>query len=208
MVYNLTTKKEKIKMFEERIENVNFLVDIYNQKKSEYKSQENDLKYKQDELKRVSESIINSLRTINRKSNLEWFVKNFDWIYKNRKMFAIGTCYANIIIDFLTFYSECHGMFGGINPLINKLPLEKLVKLWDNGYEYKGIPLIGFKQKGREHYGICSWIENGEIKTHNVENFKNYLPTTCYIELLDYNHRQPSDYEVYKTIDELKPFIK
>ena len=35
-------------MFEERIENVNFLVDIYNQKKSEYKSQENDLKYKQD----------------------------------------------------------------------------------------------------------------------------------------------------------------
>lgn len=195
-------------MFEEHIENVNFLINVYNQKKEEYISQQNDLKYKQDELKRVSESIIDTMRSVNRKSNYEWFIKNFDWIYNNRRLFSIGTCYSDIIVDFLTFYSECQGMFAGINPLITKLSLGRLVKIWDNGYKYNDRPLIGFHQKGRENYGVCYWIENGEIKTHNVLNFKNYLPTACYTELLGFNKKQPSDYEIYRTIDELKPFIK
>ena len=97
-------------------------------------------------------------------------------------------------------------MFAGITPNIKKFPLGRLVKLWDNGYTYNDKPLIGFAQKGREQYGICKWVENGEIKQHNVLNYKTHLTTYCYKELISYQNKQPSDYENYRTIDELRAF--
>lgn len=142
----------------------------------------------------------NVVQTIrNRQANdRQWFIQHFSQVYRRRDAFSLGTPNASVIIDCFTIYSigGCAGYRS-----ISRLPIGRLVKLWDMGFKYQGYPVVEYvKHNGNQH---INYIKSNRLLTKRFqygENppFSNALQTI--LKRLR-NSYEPTDY--YRTISEV-----
>lgn len=182
------------------------IISSYNDKKTELKQIIENSTLQLKELDTTFGSVILTKREENRKQNKIWFIKHFDWIYKNNDLLGLGTSYGNIIIDFLDIYSLFWRPYN--YQCLTKITLGRLFYLWKLGYKYQGFPILSFYNGWRDSGATIMYIEEKEIKEVYIPKKDGFFPELCMKELKNLTNYQPSDYEIYRTIDELKPFIK
>lgn len=135
----------------------------------------------------------------------EWFVDNFDYIWKYRKEFVEKAPFNEIIVDFIQVYRTT-GLQAGVafNGSYNQIYLKDLITLWDEGYLYNGYPILSIKTI--YHNGknvIIDYIKDGNVFSckDNSYDIDNFIP-----QLKNYSIKcdNLNIWDGYKTIDILK----
>lgn len=136
-------------------------------------------------------------------SDRQWFIKHFSQVYRNKHLFALGTPNASVVVDCFTIYSI--GCCCGYKS-ISRLPIGRLVKLWDMGFKYQGSPIVEYiKHNGNQH---IHYIKSNQMLTKRYlygekPPFSNALQTM--LKRLR-NVYEPTDY--YRTIEDLSEALK
>lgn len=173
-------------------------VSIYNQYLQRIDARSLKLKGLRDAF--IAKNRGNVVQTIrNRQANdRQWFIQHFSQVYRKKDAFTLGKPDASAVIDCFTIYSigACCGYRS-----INRLPIGRLVKLWDMGFKYQGCPVVEYvNHNGNQH---INYIKSNRLLTKRFqygENppFSNALQTI--LKRLR-NSYGPTDY--YRTIGEV-----
>ena len=122
-------------------------VSIYNQHLQRIDEKILELKRSRDAfVEKNREDVMDTI--YNRQANdRQWFIQHFSQMYRRRKEFALGTPNASVVIDCFTIYSigSCCGYRS-----IKRLPIGRLVKLWEMGFQYQGCAAEQDHQEKRD----------------------------------------------------------
>ena len=89
----------------------------------------------------------------------QWFLSHCEWIYKNRCRLQNRPCADFIISGFVINAFACPYC----NYKIDKITLGNLIKLWNNGFTYKDLPLIHYSQSYGDSSINIAYIENRKM---------------------------------------------
>ena len=110
-------------------------------------------------------------------SDRQWFIKHFSKLYRNKHLFALGTPNASAVIDCFTIYSigSCCG-----GKSVSRLPIGRLVKLWEMGFKYQGCPVVEYIKHNGNHR--INYIKSNRLLTKHYKYgemppFSNALQT-------------------------------
>lgn len=135
----------------------------------------------------------------------EWFLEHFDKIWKNRHKFKLGTPYASVIVDGIIITSFACPYYGYA---IDKISIGNLVKLWDNGFMFRGYPLIHYRRHHNSDCSSISYIKNRKIISYDYSYRQppeeQYILSRSVLQILKNLRRyQPDDLDNYRTVEEL-----
>lgn len=135
----------------------------------------------------------------------EWFLEHFDKIWENRHKFKLGTPYASVIVDGIIITSFACPYYGYA---IDKISIGNLVKLWDNGFMFRGYPLIHYRRHHNSDCSSISYIKDRKIISYDYSYRQppeeQYIPSRPVLQILKNLRRyQPDDLDNYRTVEEL-----
>ena len=135
----------------------------------------------------------------------EWFLEHFDKIWENRHKFKLGTPYASVIVDGIIITSFACPYYGYV---VDKISIGNLVKLWDNGFMFRGYPLIHYCRHHNSDYSSISCIKGRRIISYDYScrqpPEEQYIPSRLVLQILKNLRRyQPDDWDNYRTVEEL-----
>lgn len=181
------------------------MTNIHIEKLTEMSSQISELNKEKEKYIQLHTSEILEYLKEKQTVDYNWFVDNFDYIWKYRNEFVEKAPFNEIVIDFIQLY-QTTGLRGGVafNGSYNQIYLKDLITLWDSGYLYNNCPIISIKTI--YHNGknvIIDYIKDGNLfsckdntfnKDELIEQLKNYVIKCDTLNVWD----------GYKTIDILK----
>lgn len=173
-------------------------VSIYNQHLQRIDEKILELKRSRDAfVEKNREDVMDAI--YNRQANdRQWFIQHFSQVYRRRKEFALGTPNASVVIDCFTIYSigSCCGYRS-----IKRLPIGRLVKLWEMGFKYQGCPVVEYIKHNGNHR--INYIKSNRLLTKHYKYEENPPFSNALQTLLKRlrNVYEPMDY--YRTIGEL-----
>ena len=143
----------------------------------------------------------NVVQTIrNRQANdRQWFIQHFSQVYRNKHLFSLGTPNASVIIDCFTIYSigGCAGYRS-----ISRLPIGRLVKLWDMGFKYQGYPVVEYiKHNGNQR---LNYIKSNQLQTKVFKYSENPRFSEALRTMLRNLRNSNELTDNYRTIEELR----
>jgi len=140
-----------------------------------------------------------------------WFVANLNFFLKHKKHFTSDFGLSQIIVDFLTLYHTA-GLCGGAgfgSELDVKITIKDLLNLWDDGFTYKGYPIIGYEKYIHDGIKIkITYVKNCRIEVVSTDYLRTKNPLELPEEILK-KVRQANvahkyiyqNWQTYKTID-------
>lgn len=147
-----------------------------------------------------------------------WFVANLDFFLKYKKHFQSHFWLDEIIIDFLTLYHHA-GLVGGAGFGTSpdcKIKISDLLTLWDDGFTYKGYPIIAYEKY--VYHGIkikITYVKNCRIEVVNTDYLSTKNPLELPEKLLkqvrqaNVSHRYIyQNWQTYKTIDVVRKVLE
>lgn len=162
----------------------------------------------------ATEKEFNKLYQRQQEIDKRWFVASSSYFLKYKKHFTSDFGLSRIIIDFLLLYRNA-GMVGGAawdSSSDYKIRLKDLINLWDNGFCYKGNPIISYQVI--THYGrkvIIDYIKNGRIERISKDNKEGKNPLELPNELIKKVQeaniaykQQYQNWQTYRTIDAVR----
>lgn len=166
----------------------------------------------------ATEKEFNKLYQRRQEVDKRWFVANLDFFFKHKKHFTSDFGLSQIIIDFLTLY-YFGGLISGVgfdSSLDVKITIKDLLNLWDEGFTYKGYPIICYERYIYQGVKIkISYIKNGRIEVASTGYLRSKNPLELPKELLEkvrkanlaYKH-QYQNWQTYKTIDVVRNVLE
>ena len=115
-----------------------------------------------------------------------WLLGHIDYVWNNRHKLQTRPCAEFVITGFVINSFGCP-YYGYV---IDKITLGNLIKLWNNGFIYKGFPLIHYRISHGDSSPHIAYIYYGKV-------FSNRFPYT------DPNRYVPTE-EVKKILKELR----
>ena len=107
--------------------------------------------------------------------NKVWFLSHSDWIYNNRHKLQNKPCAEFVITGFVinSFGCPYYGY------AIDKITLGNLIKLWNNGFIYKGFPLIHYRISHGDSSTHIAYTYRGKVFSHrfHYSDPDRYIPT-------------------------------
>lgn len=181
----------------------------YNKILEEYKTEIENLKEEMKTFKKTQLPIIKEDIEIQKKQNKQWFLENFDKIWENRHNFKLGTPNASIIVEGINITSFACPYYGYI---VDKIAIGNLVKLWENGFMFRGYPMVHYHRRYNSDYSYIAYIKDQKIIDYEFSKKQpleeQYEPTEFIQKMLKkIRENQPKDTALYRTIDELKALI-
>lgn len=147
--------------------------------------------------------------------NKQWFATHLDYILRHQTHFQNSEL-GKIVIDFLWLYREA-GYAAGVawdSAERYKIYLKDLIHLWDNGFTYKGYPIISYQviiHNGKKI--IIDYVKNRQIETATQEYENGFnsleLPNQLISSVKSLNVAdQYPDWTIYKTINIIRDTIE
>ena len=104
----------------------------------------------------------------------QWFLSHYEWIYNNRHKLQNRTC-AEFVISGLIINAFASPYY---SYRIDKITLGNLIKLWNNGFTYKNLPLVHYHQAYGNNSINISYIANKKLINHRFEydDIEKYTP--------------------------------
>ncbi len=104
----------------------------------------------------------------------QWFLSHCEWIYNNRHKLQNKTCAEFVISGLIINAFACP--YGSYK--IDKITIGNLIKLWNNGFTYKYLPLIHYHISYGDSSINISYVKNGKIINHRFEydDIEKYTP--------------------------------
>ena len=96
----------------------------------------------------------------------QWVLSHCEWIFQNRGRLQNRPCADFIISGFVINAFACPYC----SYRIDKITLGNLIKLWNNGFTYKNLPLIHYRIPYGDNSINISYIENGKLINHRFED--------------------------------------
>lgn len=139
-----------------------------------------------------------------------WFAAHLDFFLKHRNHFQSDFSLSEIIIDFLKpcFYTGMVGCFAFTSGLNFKIRIKDLFPFWDEGFTYKGFPILQYEVYS--HHGTLikiSYVKDGRIEVVSVKSRAGTenplkLPDEL-LKKIGKSNIFPNypDWQTYKTID-------
>ena len=105
----------------------------------------------------------------------QWFLSHCEWIYNNRHKLQNKTC-AEFVISGLIINAFACPYYAY---KIDKITLGNLINLWNNGFIYKGFPLIHYRISHGDSSTNIAYIYRGKVFSHRFlwNDEKKYVPT-------------------------------
>lgn len=133
-----------------------------------------------------------------------WFLSHCEWIYNNRHRLKNRPC-ANFVLTGFVINSFGCPYYGYA---IDKITLDNLIKLWDNGFMFRGYPLIHYRRHHNSDYSSISYIKDRKIISYDYScrqsSEEQYIPSWLVLQILKNLRRyQPDDLDNYRTVEEL-----
>ena len=104
-----------------------------------------------------------------------WLLGHIDYIWNNRHKLQNRPCADFVITGFVinSFGCPYYGY------AIDKITLGNLIKLWNNGFIYKGFPLIHYRISHGDSSTHIAYIYRGKVFSHRFlwNDEKKYVPT-------------------------------
>lgn len=159
----------------------------------------------------ATQTVFNRLYQHQQELNRRWFVSNISFFLKYKKHFKSHFGLDEIIIDFLTLYHH-GGLVGGAGfgtSLDYKITIKDLLTLWDDGFTYKGYPIIAYEKYVYHGFKIkITYVKNCRIEVVSTDYLRTKNPLELPEELLK-KVRQANvahkyiyqNWQTYKTID-------
>ena len=88
-----------------------------------------------------------------------WFLSHCEWIYNHRHRLKNRPCANFVLTGFVINSSGCP--YYGYT--IDKITLGNLIKLWDNGFIFRGYPLIHYRRYHNSDYSSISYIKDRKV---------------------------------------------
>lgn len=179
--------------------------DEYNKILEDYRAKIKCLNEEMDTFKQINLPLVKEDINLQKQKRLEWFLEHFDKIWENRHKFKLGTPYAPIIVDCFTITGFACPYYGYE---VNKISIGNLVKLWDNGFMFRGYPLIHYRRHYNSNYSSISYIKDKKVINYDYScqqpSEEQYIPTKLVSQILKtIRLKQPDDLEAYRTVEEL-----
>lgn len=91
---------------------------------------------------------------------------------------------------------------------IDKITLGNLIKLWDNGFIFRGYPLIHYRRYHNSDYSSISYIKDRKVISYDYSyrqpREELYIPSRPVLQILKkLRHHQPDELDNYRTVEEL-----
>lgn len=104
----------------------------------------------------------------------QWFLSHCEWIFQNRYRLQNRPC-AEFVISGLIINAFASPYY---SYRIDKITLGNLIKLWNNGFTYKDLPLIHYHQAYGDSSINITYIDNGKLINHRFEydDTEKYIP--------------------------------
>ena len=105
----------------------------------------------------------------------QWFLSHCEWIFQNRYRLQNRPC-----ADFIIFGVVINGFACPYYSYrIDKITLGNLINLWNNGFIYKGFPLIHYRISHGDSSTNIAYIYRGKVFSHRFlwNDEKKYVPT-------------------------------
>ena len=133
-----------------------------------------------------------------------WFLSHCEWIYNNRHRLKNRPC-ANFVLTGFVINSFGCPYYGYA---IDKITLGNLIKLWNNGFMFRGYPLIHYRRHHNSDYSSISYIKGRRIISYDYScrqpPAEQYIPSRLVLHILkNLRHHQPDDLDNYRTVEEL-----
>ena len=105
----------------------------------------------------------------------QWFLSHCEWIYNNRHKLQNRTCAEFVISGLIINAFACPYC----SYRIDKITLGNLINLWNNGFIYKGFPLIHYRISHGDSSTNIAYIYRGKVFSHRFlwNDEKKYVPT-------------------------------
>lgn len=104
-----------------------------------------------------------------------WLLGHIDYVWNNRHKLQTRPCAEFVITGFVinSFGCPYYGY------AIDKITLGNLIKLWNNGFIYKGFPLIHYRISHGDSTAHIAYITQGKIFSHRFPytDPNRYIPT-------------------------------
>lgn len=177
----------------------------YNKILCDYQAKIEYLNEEMNNFKRTNLPIVKEHIKQQKQQHREWFLKHFDKIWENRHKFKLGTPYASVIVDGIIITSFACPYYGYA---IDKISIGNLVKLWDNGFMFRGYPLIHYRRHHNSDCSSISYIKDRKIISYDYSYQQppeeQYIPSRPVLQILKNLRRyQPDDLDNYRTVEEL-----
>ena len=133
-----------------------------------------------------------------------WFLSHCEWIYNNRHRLKNRPC-ANFVLTGFVINSFGCPYYGYA---IDKITLGNLIKLWNNGFMFRGYPLIHYRRHHNSDYSSISYIKDRKVISYDYSYRQppeeQYIPLRLVLQILkNLRHHQPDDLGNYRTVKEL-----
>lgn len=104
-----------------------------------------------------------------------WLLGHIDYIWNNRHKLQNRLCADFVITGFVINSFGCP-YYGYV---IDKITLGNLIKLWNNGFIYKGFPLIHYRISHGDSSTHIAYIYRGKVFSHkfHYSDPDRYIPT-------------------------------
>lgn len=177
----------------------------YNKILSDYQAKIEYLNEEMNNFKRTNLPVVKEHIKQQKQQRREWFLEHFDKIWENRHKFKLGTPYASVIVDGIIITSFACPYYGYA---IDKISIGNLVKLWDNGFMFRGYPLIHYRRHHNSDCSSISYIKDRKIISYDYSYRQppeeQYIPSRPVLQILKNLRRyQPDDLDNYRTVEEL-----
>lgn len=177
----------------------------YNKILSDYQAKIECLNEEMNNFKRTNLPLVKENIKLQKLQRQEWFLEHFDKIWENRYTFKLGTPYASVIVDGIIITSFACPYYGYV---IDKISIGNLVKLWNNGFMFRGYPLIHYRRYHNSDYSSISYIKDRKVISYDYSCWQppeeQYIPSRLVLQILKNLHRyQPDDLDNYRTVEEL-----
>ena len=133
-----------------------------------------------------------------------WFLSHCEWIYNHRHRLKNRPCANFVLTGFVINSSGCP--YYGYT--IDKITLGNLIKLWDNGFIFRGYPLIHYRRYHNSDYSSISYIKDRKVISYDYSyrqpREELYIPSRPVLQILKkLRHHQPDELDNYRTVEEL-----
>lgn len=133
-----------------------------------------------------------------------WFLSHCEWICNNRHRLQNKLCAEFVLTGFVINSFGCP--YYGYT--IDKITLGNLIKLWDNGFIFRGYPLIHYRRHHNSDYSSISYIKDRKIISYDYSyrqpSEEQYIPSQPVLQMFkNLCYHQPDDLDNYRTVEEL-----
>lgn len=133
-----------------------------------------------------------------------WFLSHCEWICNNRHRLQNKLCAEFVLTGFVinSFGCPYYGY------AIDKITLGNLIKLWNNGFMFRGYPLIHYRRHYNSDYSSISYIKDKKVISYDYScrqpPEEQYIPSRLVLHILkNLRRNQPDDLDNYRTVEEL-----